>query len=59
MRPRTIRATRYVTPLREGGSLQALVEASDDAEQYVEYLRGRLAEPRAFVAEAERARGRL
>jgi len=27
---RTIRVTRYVTPLREGGSLPALVEADDD-----------------------------
>lgn len=27
---RTITATRYVTPLREGGSLPALVEADDD-----------------------------
>ena len=30
MRLRTIAATRYVTPLREGGSLPALVEASDE-----------------------------
>jgi hypothetical protein len=28
--PRTIRVTRYVTPLREGGSLPAIVEADDD-----------------------------
>jgi hypothetical protein len=27
---RTVRVTRYVTPLREGGSLPALVEADDD-----------------------------
>ena len=27
---RTLRATRYVTPLREGGSLPAIVEAEDD-----------------------------
>ena len=26
---RTVQATRYVTPLREGGSLPALVEADD------------------------------
>lgn len=26
---RTVRATRYVTPLREGGSLPAIVEAED------------------------------
>src|SRR6058998_574772 len=30
MELRRIAATRYVTPLREGGSLPALVEASDD-----------------------------
>jgi len=30
MTPRTITVTRYVTPLREGGSLPALVEADDD-----------------------------
>jgi len=27
---RTLTATRYVTPLREGGSLPALIEADDD-----------------------------
>ena len=27
---RTISATRYVTPLREGGSMPAIVEADDD-----------------------------
>ena len=27
---RTVAATRYVTPLREGGSLPAIVEADDD-----------------------------
>ena len=27
---RTVTATRYVTPLREGGSLPAIVEADDD-----------------------------
>ena len=27
---RTVTATRYVTPLREGGSLPGLVEADDD-----------------------------
>jgi len=31
---RTLNATRYLTPLREGGSLPAIVEA-DDGEQYV------------------------
>ena len=28
--PRRVRATRYVAPLREGGSLPGLVEADDD-----------------------------
>ena len=27
---RTVTATRYVTPLREGGSLPAVIEADDD-----------------------------
>src|SRR5712671_2823636 len=36
---RRIEATRYVTPLREGGSLPALVEASDDG-LYVLKFRG-------------------
>ena len=37
---RTIPATRYVTPLREGGSLPAIVEADDDG-LYVMKFRGR------------------
>jgi hypothetical protein len=36
---RTVSAVRYVTPLREGGSLPALVEADDDG-LYVVKLRG-------------------
>jgi hypothetical protein len=36
---RTVAATRYVTPLREGGSLPALVEADDEG-LYVVKLRG-------------------
>ena len=27
---RTVNATRYVTPLREGGALPAIIEADDD-----------------------------
>ena len=27
---RTLQVTRYITPLREGGSLPAIVEADDD-----------------------------
>jgi HipA-like kinase len=46
----TIEATRYVTPLREGGSLPALVEASDDG-LYVLKFRGAGQGPRALVAE--------
>ena len=36
---RTVQATRYVTPLREGGSLPAIVEA-DDLGTYVLKFRG-------------------
>jgi hypothetical protein len=36
---RRISATRYVTPLREGGSLPAIVEADDDG-LYVLKFRG-------------------
>lgn len=45
-----VRATRYVAPLREGGSLPALVEASDDG-LYVVKLRGAGQGPKALVAE--------
>jgi hypothetical protein len=48
--PATVRATRYVAPLREGGSLPALVEASDDG-LYVVKFRGAGQGPRALVAE--------
>ena len=47
---RTVAATRYVTPLREGGSLPALVEASDDG-MYVLKFRGAGQGPLALVAE--------
>lgn len=43
-------ATRYVTPLREGGSLPAVVEASD-GQLYVAKFRGAGQGPRALVAE--------
>jgi len=36
---RSVQVTRYVTPLREGGSLPALVEA-DDEFMYVLKFRG-------------------
>jgi hypothetical protein len=48
--PRTVTATRYVTPLREGGSLPALVEADDDG-LYVLKFRGAGQGPKALVAE--------
>src|SRR5579862_6973366 len=34
---RTVSATRYVTPLREGGSLPGLVEADDDGLYVVKF----------------------
>jgi hypothetical protein len=45
-----VRATRYVLPLREGGSLPALMEASDDG-MYVVKFRGAGQGPLALVAE--------
>ncbi len=45
-----VTATRYVTPLREGGSLPGLVEADDDG-LYVVKFRGAGQGPRALVAE--------
>jgi hypothetical protein len=47
---RRVVATRYVTPLREGGSLPGLVEADDDG-LYVVKFRGAGQGPRALVAE--------
>ncbi|HEX7916441.1 MAG TPA: aminotransferase class I and II, partial [Rudaea sp.] len=47
---RTVTATRYVTPLREGGSLPAIVEA-DDQGLYVLKFRGAGQGPRALIAE--------
>ena len=47
---RTVRATRYVTPLREGGSLPAIVEA-DDLGLYVLKFRAAGQGPLALVAE--------
>ena len=56
---RTVTATRYVTPLREGGSLPAIVEADDDG-LYVVKFRGAGQGPKALAAEivaGELARG--
>jgi hypothetical protein len=47
---RTVAVTRYVTPLREGGSVPAIVEA-DDAGMYVLKFRGAGQGPRALIAE--------
>src|SRR5882762_423853 len=47
---RTVSATRYVTPLHEGGSLPALVEADDDG-LYVIKFRGAGQGPKALIAE--------
>lgn len=48
--PRLVRCLRYVTPLREGGSLPAIVEADDDG-MYVVKFRGAGQGPKALVAE--------
>jgi hypothetical protein len=48
--PRRVRCLRYVTPLREGGSLPAIVEADDDG-MYVVKFRGAGQGPKALVAE--------
>ena len=50
MKLRTVTATRYITPLREGGSLPALIEADDDG-MYVLKFRGAGQGPRALIAE--------
>lgn len=47
---RTIIVTRYVTPLREGGSLPAIVEGDDDG-LYVLKFRGAGQGPKALIAE--------
>jgi hypothetical protein len=47
---RTVGATRYVTPLHEGGSLPAIVEADDDG-MYVLKFRGAGQGVKALIAE--------
>ncbi|HSD86925.1 MAG TPA: HipA family kinase [Kofleriaceae bacterium] len=47
---RTVRATRYLTPLREGGSVPAIVEADDEG-TYVAKFRGAAQGAKALVAE--------
>jgi hypothetical protein len=48
--PPTVEATRYVAPLREGGSLPALIEADDDG-LYVLKFRGAGQGPKSLIAE--------
>ena len=50
MELRSVIATRYVTPLREGGSLPAIIEA-DDLGMYVLKFRGAGQGPKALIAE--------
>src|SRR6201988_4989371 len=50
MSVRTVNATRYVTPLREGGSLPAIVEADDEG-MYVLKFRGAGQGPKALIDE--------
>lgn len=50
MTPRIVDVRRYVTPLREGGSLPAIVEA-DDLGLYVLKFRGSGQGPKALIAE--------
>jgi hypothetical protein len=50
MNLRTVVAKRYVTPLREGGSLPAIVEGDDDG-TYVLKFRGAGQGPKALIAE--------
>jgi len=47
---RTVQVTRYVTPLREGGSLPAIAEA-DDGFLYVIKFRGAGQAPKSLIAE--------
>lgn len=47
---KTLNATRYITPLREGGSLPAIVEADDDG-MYVLKFRGAGQGRKALIAE--------
>ena len=50
MNLRTVKATRYVTPLREGGSLPAIVEADDEG-LYVLKFRGAGQGVKSLIAE--------
>lgn len=50
MELRTVNVTRYIMPLREGGSLPALAEA-DDSFKYVVKFRGAGHGTKALIAE--------
>jgi len=50
MNLRTVNLTRYISPLREGGSLPALTEADDDF-KYVLKFRGAGHGTKALIAE--------
>jgi len=47
---RTVRATRYVMPFKQGGSVPALIEG-DDLGLYVTKLRGASQGEKALIAE--------
>lgn len=47
---RTVHALRYITPLREGGSLPAVVETDDDGMAVLKF-RGAGQGPKALIAE--------
>ena len=47
---RTVNVTRYITPLREGGSLPAIAEADDDF-MYVLKFRGAGQGVKSLIAE--------
>ena len=47
---KTVSAIQYITPLREGGSLPAIVEA-DDGQLYVMKFVGAGQGPKALIAE--------
>ena len=47
---RSVAVTRYVTPLREGGPVPAIVEADDEG-MYVIKFRGAGQGPKALIAE--------
>lgn len=53
---RTVNVTRYIMPLREGGSLPALAEA-DDGFKYVVKFRGAGHGTKALIAEPDRRGG--